>query len=276
MINFQHLYQELTPLYEEREAKAIVRAVLEVRFGLTLTDILCDKVSEFSPKELQTLQEIMKRLQKGEPVQYVLGKTDFCGHTFKVAPGVLIPRPETAELCELILRQSPEGDILDIGTGSGCIAITLALALKGKGQVTAWDISQEALLIAKENATELGANVNFGRQDALQLPENQVQWDFIISNPPYVTEKERVEMQKNVLDYEPAMALFVPDEDPLLFYRAITKYAKTALRHGGSLFFEINPQYEEAMKSMILEEGLLEPKVYKDSFGKPRMFKAHR
>ena len=275
MINIQQLWQELTPLYNSGEAKAIIRTVLEVRFGLTLADILCDKVSEFSAEERQTLEEIIQRLKKGEPVQYILGRTDFCGHTFKVAPGVLIPRPETAELCELIIRQKPQGKILDIGTGSGCIAITLALALKENVQVTAWDLSEKALQIAEDNARKLHANVNFICQDALQPPPDHNLWNCIVSNPPYIAEKERTDMEKNVLDYEPDMALFVPNDDPLRFYRSITRYAKNALRPEGALYFEINPLYEDTMKSLIYKEGFRHPVIHEDLFGKPRMLEAH-
>ena len=275
MINIQQLWQELTPLYNSGEAKAIIRTVLEVRFGLTLADILCDKVSEFSAEERQTLEEIIQRLKKGEPVQYILGRTDFCGHTFKVAPGVLIPRPETAELCELIIRQKPQGKILDIGTGSGCIAITLALALKENVQVTAWDLSEKALQIAEDNARKLHANVNFICQDALQPPPDHNLWNCIVSNPPYIAEKERTDMEKNVLDYEPDMALFVPNDDPLRFYRSITRYAKNALRPEGALYFEINPLYVDTMKSFIYKEGFRYPVIHEDLFGKPRMLEAH-
>ncbi len=275
MINIQQLWKELTPLYDDGEAKAIIRTILEVRFGLTLVDILSDKVSEFSAEERQTLEEIMQRLKKGEPLQYILGKADFCGHTFKVAPGVLIPRPETAELCELIIQRKPQGNILDIGTGSGCIAITLALALKEKVQVTAWDLSEKALHIAEDNARNLQANVDFVCQDALQPPPDHKHWNCIVSNPPYIAEKERTDMEKNVLDYEPDMALFVPNDDPLRFYRSITRYAKNALRPGGILYFEINPLYADAMKSLIYNEGFKHPVIHEDSFRKPRMLEAH-
>jgi release factor glutamine methyltransferase len=275
MINIQQLWQELTPLYNSGEAKAIIRTVLEVRFGLTLVDILCDKVNEFSAEERQTLEEIIQRLKKGEPIQYILGRTDFCGHTFKVAPGVLIPRPETAELCELIIQQKPQGDILDIGTGSGCIAITLALALKENAQITAWDLSENALHIAEDNARELRANVNFICQDALQTPPDHNLWNCIVSNPPYIIEKERTDMEKNVLDYEPDMALFVPNDDPLRFYRSITRYAKNALRPEGALYFEINPLYVDTMKSLIYKEGFRYPVIHEDLFGKPRILEAH-
>ncbi len=274
MISIQQLWQELSPLYDAGEAKAIVCTVLEVRFGLTLADLLCDKVSEFSAEECQTLEKIMQRLKRGEPVQYILGQADFCGHPFRVAPGVLIPRPETAELCELIVHRKPHGRILDIGTGSGCIAITLALALKGDIQATGWDLSEKALQIAEENAQRLHAEVAFARQDALHLPMGNQQWDVIVSNPPYVTEKEQSEMEKNVLDYEPSMALFVPDDHPLCFYQRITEYARMALRPGGMLCFEINPLYADAMKSLVSEAGFPHPVLHRDTFGKLRMLMA--
>ena len=236
MKTYQQFWQSLTPLYDAGEAQAIVRTVLDVEYGMTLTDIICGKVNELSSDEERNLEEIITRLQNGEPVQYVLGEADFAGRTFHVEPGVLIPRPETAELCQWIEEEvsSLEADerkqILDICTGSGCIAITLGLTIPNS-EVTGWDISEDALSIAQGNVEMLKAgNVRIEYQDALMLPKAAEAessfskgWNIIVSNPPYICEKEKADMEKNVLEHEPSIALFVPDEDPLKFCSQIRR-----------------------------------------------------
>ena len=286
MKTYQQLWQSLTPLYDAGEAQAIVRTVLDVKYGMTLTDVICGKVNELSSDESKKLEEIVDRLQKGEPVQYVLGEADFAGRKFHVEPGVLIPRPETAELCEWITNgASRQSQILDICTGSGCIAITLGLNIEAS-EVTGWDISEDSLRIAQGNVLALGAkNVKIEYQDALalsserdrlatSLPESQARWDVIVSNPPYICEKEKVDMARNVLDYEPSIALFVPNEDPLKFYRAIAEYATFALKHHGCLYFEINPIYEKETREMLEGLGFKDIETKEDSFGKKRMMRA--
>ena len=287
MKTYQQFWQSLTPLYDVGEAQAIVRTVLDVEYGMTLTDIICGKVNELSSDEERNLEEIIARLQNGEPVQYVLGKADFAGRTFHVEPGVLIPRPETAELCQWIEEEvsSLEADerkqILDICTGSGCIAITLGLNIPNS-EVTGWDISEDALRIAQGNVEMLKAgNVRIEYQDALMLPkaaeaESSLSkgWNIIVSNPPYICEKEKADMEKNVLEHEPSIALFVPDEDPLKFYRAIAEYASSALKSEGALYFEINPIYEKETREMLEELGFKDIKTKEDAYGKKRMMKA--
>ena len=298
MKTYQQLWQSLTPLYDAGEAQAIVRTVLDVKFGMTLTDIICGKVNELSADEGRKLEEIIIRLQKGEPVQYVLGEADFAGRPFHVEPGVLIPRPETAELCQWIEKDmieksivssedSPEDSsgnspqatddarqILDICTGSGCIAITLGLNIPNS-EVTGWDISEDALRIAQGNVEMLKArNVRIEYQDALALPKAAEAADLIVSNPPYICEKEKADMEKNVLEHEPSLALFVPDEDPLKFYRAIAEYASSALKSGGALYFEINPIYEKETREMLLKLDFKDIETKKDAFGKKRMMRA--
>ena len=302
MKTYQEFWQSLTPLYDAGEAQAIVRTVLDVEYGMTLTDIICGKVNELSADEERKLEEIIIRLQKGEPVQYVLGEADFAGRTFRVEPGVLIPRPETAELCQWIEKDmieksivssgdssedSPEDSsgnspqatddarrILDICTGSGCIAITLGLNIPNS-EVTGWDISEDALRIAQGNAEILKArNVRIEYQDALALPKAAEAADLIVSNPPYICEKEKADMEKNVLEHEPSLALFVPDEDPLKFYRAIAEYASSALKSGGALYFEINPIYEKETRKMLEELGFKDIETKEDAFGKKRMMRA--
>ena len=291
-MEYEELWHRLTHIYDAGEAKAIVRWVLDVRFDMSWTDILCGKVTELSAHDQTELEKIMQRLEKGEPVQYIIGVADFFGRQFHVAPGVLIPRPETEELCRWILASDKHGltrtvreishqsdaNILDIGTGSGCIAITLALELPD-AQVTAWDISDDALRIAAGNAKSLGANVTFKHRDVLDsslftLHSSLPKWDLIVSNPPYICEKEKSPMECNVLDHEPHLALFVPDDDPLLFYRAIAQYAADALKAQGSLFFEINPLYADDLARMLRMMSYNDILIHQDQFGKPRFLKA--
>ena len=282
MKTYQQFWQSLTPLYDAGEAQAIVRTVLDVEYGMTLTDIICGKVNELSSDEERNLEEIITRLQNGEPVQYVLGEADFAGRTFHVEPGVLIPRPETAELCQWIeedvssLKADERKQILDICTGSGCIAITLGLNIPNS-EVTGWDISEDALRIAQGNVEMLKAgNVRIEYQDALMLPKAAEAADIIVSNPPYICEKEKADMEKNVLEHEPSIALFVPDEDPLKFYRAIAEYASSALKSEGALYFEINPIYEKETREMLQSLGFKDIETKEDAFGKKRMMKAKK
>lgn len=372
-MTYNQLWKRLTAIYNEREAQAIVRTVLDALFGMSLTDICLGKVTQLSADDTTRLEKIMQRLEKSEPVQYVLGAEWFAGRLFDVAPGVLIPRPETENLVKWacdeakekekednskeergkeekevskkgeapqkeeqplssllkeekeglrkgedasqkeeqplssLLKEEEEGlrkgkdasqkeeqhlssllknnkevsekgeevphpSILDIGTGSGCIAITVALALP-QARVTAWDISTDALAIAASNAHRLGASVRFEHQDALSAPDDEERWDVIVSNPPYICDRERADMSDNVLSYEPELALFVPDSDPLLFYRAIARYASKALKPGGRLLFETNTAYAHEVAQAMADEGFTAIEVRNDCFGKPRMVK---
>lgn len=372
-MTYNQLWKRLTAIYNEREAQAIVRTVLDALFGMSLTDICLGKVTQLSADDTTRLEKIMQRLEKSEPVQYVLGAGWFAGRLFDVAPGVLIPRPETEDLVKWacdeakekekednskeergkeekevskkgeapqkeeqllssplkeeeeglrkgkdasqkeeqplssLLKEEKEGlrkgedasqkeeqhlssllksnkevskkgeeaphpSILDIGTGSGCIAITVALALP-QARVTAWDISTDALAIAAGNAHRLGASVRFEHQDALSAPDDEARWDVIVSNPPYICDRERADMSDNVLSYEPELALFVPDSDPLLFYRAIARYASKALKPGGRLLFETNTAYVHEVAQTMADEGFTAIEVRNDCFGKPRMVK---
>lgn len=273
-MTYRELWRTLEQLYGNGEARAITDYVLDVCFGLSKADILCGAVEEMTAEKTAELNKIFNRLTKGEPVQYVLGRAEFCGRWFNVRPGVLIPRPETEELCAWITADSKASGspkVLDIGTGSGCIAITLQLDMP-ESKVTAWDISADALDVARENAQLLGANVNFVKQDALNAkPEGE--WDVIVSNPPYICEKEKKDMAVNVLEHEPHTALFVPDAAPLLFYRAITRLAVQTLNKGGRLYFEINPIYADDTCRMMRAEGMTAVELRSDMFGKQRMAK---
>ena len=304
---YEELWKRLAGLYGEGEAKAIVRMLLEVGFGLSWTDIvmgtpitsptpskggepladngispLLRRGGGRSQRGRGRLETMIQRLEQGEPVQYVLGLAEFGGRTLTVNEHVLIPRPETYELCQWVIETSPDlpkGEeglrLLDIGTGSGCIACTLAAEMP-EAQVTAWDISEEALAVARENAKRVGVNVTFERVDVLngQLPVDNHQFDIIVSNPPYICHKERATMERNVLEHEPHLALFVPDNDPLLFYRAIAHYGQRALMPGGWLFFEINPQYADSLTGMLNVMLYHDIELKTDQFGKQRMIRA--
>ena len=266
--------QSLLSAYPPQEARALYMMVMEVAFGLTPTQVLLGKDKELSADKQAQLQNIIGRLLRKEPVQYILGQAEFCGHTFHVAPGVLIPRPETQDLVHLINRLHPTpSSVLDIGTGSGCIAVSLALA---GHQVTAFDISEDALRIASGNAQRLSATVDFRQEDILHPISTQQQWDIIVSNPPYICQKEAAQMDRNVLDYEPHLALFVPDTDPLLFYRAIALYALKHLKPKGRLYFEINQGYPNETAHLLTQMGFCQVEVHSDCFEKSRIISAHK
>lgn len=202
----------------------------------------------------------------------VTGKALFCDRLFHVEPGVLIPRPETEQLCRLVvegIKDVSHPDILDIGTGSGCIATTLSLDIP-EARLSAWDVSDKALSIAAANAEALGARVRFSKQDALNAPDDKARWDAIVSNPPYICDREKADMERNVLDNEPHLALFVPDSAPLLFYRSISEYAAKSLRDGGLLFFEINEHYANDTSMMLQRLGFDDIRIIKDIFDKDR------
>lgn len=280
MMTYHDFWRRLAPVYDEREAKAVARTVYEVRYGLSLADLLMGRDAAVPQQELE---QLAVRLERQEPVQYVLGQSDFCGRTFCVEPGVLIPRPETAELCRWVTAQHQGAPsrprhpaVLDIGTGSGCIAVTLALDLPGS-HVTAWDVSPVALRVAARNARRLGAAVAVAGRDILQ-PASPVapRWDIIVSNPPYVCRGEAAGMQANVLGYEPATALFVPDDDPLQFYRPIMHYALSALHPRGHLYLEVNPRYAACIAERLQALGFGGVTARSDQSGKTRFIKATR
>ena len=280
-MTYQELCKSLASRYPEREAKAVIRYLLEVGYGLSMADIISGAAESIPFDEMG---KKLRRLLNGEPVQYVVGKAEFGGRIFRVTPDVLIPRPETYELCQWVKEKEREErkeerdySILDIGTGSGCIAITLALDMP-QAKVEAWDISADALTVARENAQELQAKVKFEQVDVLSsLPaQGGLGWVSIISNPPYICQKEAIEMEQHVLDHEPHQALFVPDEDPLLFFRAIARLGQKALHKDGRLYFEINPAYHQELTKMLDEMGYSEIETRKDLFGRNRMIKAKR
>lgn len=261
----------LVPLYGEGEARAMAFMVMEDAFGLSRTDIYAGKVRQFSEDERTRLHTMCEQLKAGVPVQYVLGQAWFAGRVFEVSPAVLIPRPETEELVTWAAAQPSCRRILDAGTGSGCIAVTLQLLLP-EAEVEAWDISEQALEVAARNAARLGADIRFEQHDMLQPWAPDKVFDLIVSNPPYICERERDGMEAHVLDHEPQRALFVPDEDALLFYRALAERAAGgALRPGGRLMVEINRAYGRETVRLFERCGLTAVTLRQDEFGNDRM-----
>ncbi len=260
----------LVPLYAPREAEQIARRFLFERCGITLTDYVVRPDAEAPIPDLATA---VAQLAAGRPVQYVVGSTEFCGLRFEVGEGVLIPRPETEELAAAVAAETPAGAaVLDVGTGSGCIAVTLARRIP-RARVTAVDLSPQALDTARRNARRLGADVRFLRADALaglhELPD--AAFDCVVSNPPYVPQSDRAAMHINVRDYEPPEALFVPDDDPLRFYRAIARAARRLLRPDGRLWFEIYERLADRTARLLADEGFAAIAVRRDGYDKPRM-----
>ena len=260
-----HISSLLEAAYPPDEAQALAWWIVEEETGLSRSQLLCGcKDTAFSPH----MQTIVDRLLHFEPIQYIFGHTLWCGLDLKVTPATLIPRPETAELVEQVesRKWKVQGvKVLDIGTGSGCIAIALQKA-HPDWQVTGIDISEEAIAIAKENAKRNHVEVDFQVADIFDFNGD---FDIVVSNPPYICESEKANMRRNVLDYEPASALFVPDSDPLLFYRRIAE-----LKLGKYLFFEINEAYPAEMEVMLRENGYTDIQITKDIYGKPRIIEA--
>ncbi len=273
---YYHIKQRLlSSAYEEGEATSLAKWILAEVFGFSTLELYTGKDTNFPQECRERLDNILTRLERFEPIQYIIGETHFCGLVFKVTPAVLIPRPETAELVEWIVGDCAHSHvrILDIGTGSGCISVSLASRLEG-AQVTAWDISLQALSVARHNAQTNRVAVDFCEVDVLQdkLPEIEV--DVLVSNPPYIAERERADMDRNVLDYEPELALFVPDDDPLLFYRRIACAGNDILVPGGALYFEINRAYGSEMIALLEGLGYHHVELREDLSGNNRMIKA--
>ncbi len=275
------LKQSLSPLYDSREMKAIIALLFEEVCGLSRLDMLMNPNIVLSEEKSEILSCYAEMLAEGVPVQQVLGYEYFLGRRFEVNPDVLIPRPETAELVDWIVSEAPIGvNVLDVGTGSGCIAISLA-ALINNSRVFAYDLSTKALKTAILNAERLNiSNVTFVHKDILESQNERFEhpnvdnFDIIVSNPPYIMHKEKSEMSSNVLDYEPHLALFVPDSDPLLFYRAIGNYGLKNLRHGGRLYFEINAALGRETCQLLESLGYRDIILRKDLNGLDRMISA--
>ena len=273
----RHYAGELEKIYGSDEANALIMILLEHYFGIDRVKMALEPELRLSESELLTLHFAVKELLKNKPIQYVIGETEFCGLRFLVNENVLIPRPETEEMVRLLAvgHWPLTVKILDIGTGSGCIAISLAKLLKDS-VVTAVDVSEKALEVARKNAKANNVNVRFVLDDILspkspELLENK--YDVIVSNPPYVCESEKAEMRANVLDYEPSSALFVSDNDPLVFYRKILEYAQKALKPKGEIWFEINEKFGEEMTKLCNKMGRKQTEIIKDFKERDRVMK---
>ena len=270
----KRINEALTGCYSSGEVSALTRIIATELLGVSqMAYFLKDDVTLTAEQEA-LLDNAIERLKKQEPIQYILGYSDFCGLRFKVTPATLIPRPETSELVEWIASEATgDESILDIGTGSGCIAISLAHKLP-KSNVTAWDISNEALAIAAENSKANGQAVTFEQVDILAYQPTGEQFDIIVSNPPYIKENEKEAMHSNVLDWEPHTALFVPDSDPLLFYRTIAEKGLALLKPGGRLYFEINRAHGKETMEMLAALGYTGIELRKDFAENDRMIRA--
>lgn len=268
----------LTPLYGEGEAKAMTRLIFHSLKGWSATDMIIHAGDEVSEYIAEKIESILSRLSRNEPIQYILGEAYFYGMNLHVERGVLIPRQETEELVDMIVKsRGKESDlrVLDIGTGSGAIAIALSRNLPFS-KVTAIDISPEALRIAEGNAEKMKAHIRFLEADVFDFKPEAESLDIIVSNPPYIDDSERKDMDANVLDYEPHNALFVPDDNPLIFYSRIATIAVDALVSGGSLYFEINPRHCEDLKALLRNERFADIEAIKDIHGKERFISARK
>lgn len=274
MINYSSLVKKWASeleLYDLPEAQNLVEWLLEHHLGLRRVDMMNFLEEKDLPK---SLLDDFERLKKGEPIQQILGKAPFYGREFQVSRDTLIPRNETEELVHLIIKENPQSGlkILDIGTGTGCIPITLFLEMN-EAEVYGLDVSESTLAIAHKNAEELKAKVRWVQQDILveELPIGDL--DILVSNPPYIPEKGKEKMHRNVLDFEPELALFVPDENPLLFYRRIAILGKKALKPKGKLYFEIHEDYGKDVQNLLFDLGYSEVEIIPDLNGKDRMVK---
>lgn len=272
----RYLRAELLPIYGEGETKGMVSLIFQNLKEWDQTAIIMNYDMPVSDYLIEKIKEILYRLKTGEPIQYILGKANFYGMYLDVDKSTLIPRPETEQLVDLIVKEnSNTADlrVLDIGTGTGAIAIALARNLPFS-QVSALDISPDAISVARQNASKLKCKINFITEDLFLFNIKPNSFDIIVSNPPYICESEKKDMEQNVLDFEPASALFVPDNDPLLFYRRIASIARSGLRERGSLYFEINPAYSEKMVRMLNEFGYKNIEVIKDFYNRSRFIVA--
>ena len=268
------IHKGLATVYTDGEIKALTRILATELLGVSQMAFYMKDDIALTAEQEASLDNAIERLKKHEPIQYILGYSDFCGLRFKVTPATLIPRPETSELVEWIANESNGTEnILDIGTGSGCIAISLAHRLP-ETEVAAWDISADALTVATENSKANNCSVTFKQVDILAYEPNDEQFDIIVSNPPYIKEVEKEQIEANVLDWEPHTALFVPDNDPLLFYRTIAKKGKLMLRTGGKLYFEINRAYGNETCAMLASLGYTDIEIRKDFAENDRMIRA--
>lgn len=271
----QKIKDTLAPAYSQGEIKSLIKIIFGNLKGYSQVDIIMHSDELLSDFIKEEINKVLARLLDNEPIQYIFNEAYFQGFTLKVTPDTLIPRPETEELVDIIVKENTNADlhVLDIGTGSGAIALALARSLRFP-TVDAIDISDEALSVAEENAKTLKVKVNFSKTDILSASPVGNRYDIIVSNPPYITDSERDSMEKNVLEYEPHTALFVPDDDALRFYRAITLYAVKSLKPGGRIYFEINSRFGKETVALLTGNGFREATVIKDMYGLDRFVSA--
>ncbi len=271
-----HIQAELSQLYSDEEIRNFGFLMVEKVTGWNRTQIIVNKNTIFSSEQRNIADSFIEKLKNSEPIQYIMGETWFYGLKFKVDKNVLIPRPETEELVDWIINDVSRTEslsILDIGTGSGCIAIGLKSVLP-VADVFAWDISAEALKIAAENAVHNNQNIVFQRVDILNVENETQKWDVIVSNPPYIPESEKQQINSNVLDYEPHLALFVSDRNPLIFYEKIVGFGLKHLKPGGKLFFETHQNFAQACVRLLTDKGFKDIELRKDMFNNDRMIRA--
>ncbi|KAA6325060.1 Release factor glutamine methyltransferase [termite gut metagenome] len=271
-----YIRQSLEHRYSPEELKSLTMIICRDILELNTTDIYLNREIYLSEEKRGKLINVIERLQRNEPIQYIRGTADFFGMSFCVTPAVLIPRPETEELVELVIKENPSPSrILDIGTGSGCIAISLAKNMP-QAMVSAWDISEEALSVARYTNDRQGTNVTFYNKDVLNLPWCKEKYDIIVSNPPYITEDEKKDIVPRILDWEPSIALFVPNQDPLRFYRCIARLGIDMLSGSGKLYFEINRTFGKDIVRMLEELHYQNIRILKDLFKNDRFITAER
>ncbi|MDR0769564.1 MAG: peptide chain release factor N(5)-glutamine methyltransferase [Dysgonamonadaceae bacterium] len=274
---FPHIKNQLQDYYPESEIKSFYYLMMQAVCRLDKQAILLGKDAQISMSDKQRIEKIIEDLKKFRPIQYILGETEFCGLKFMVNEHVLIPRPETEELVEQTVKwytgNGKQRRVLDIGTGSGCIAVALAKFLP-EATVYALDISEKALEVAAANARNNGVDVQFFRHDIFE--DLQGWWDIIVSNPPYITSSEKEAMSKNVLDYEPRQALFVPQEKPLIFYERIADVALNCLKENGKLYFETSAVHGKATAEMLRKKRFKDVQLFQDISGKDRILVSYK
>ncbi|MDR1345976.1 MAG: peptide chain release factor N(5)-glutamine methyltransferase [Bacteroidales bacterium] len=274
----QYFKQALTQIYNLQEAAAITCQYFDMKWQIPKYELIINEKKQFSEKEMQAIATDLQRLMRYEPLQYVLGKSCFYGHEFCINPSVLIPRPETEELVALLIKEQSGREtptVIDIGTGSGIIAISLKLAWP-RSSVVALDCSAEALNVARRNALQLGADIKTVLADILQATPAQLPAvDIIVSNPPYIPLREQPNLAPNVTEYEPHKALFVPDNDPLLFYRRIAQLGLSILNEGGALYFETYEDYHNELRMLLADSGYRNIRLMADINGRARFVAAH-
>lgn len=276
----QMFQNQLKDIFPKEEINNFFFLIIEKEFGYSKARTIMRLDEPVSMGESIMIHDCLNRLKKSEPIQYILGETEFYGIGMKVNRDTLIPRPETEELVDWIVNdvQQTKGEnpvsIVDLGTGSGCIALALCKTLD-QADVEAWDVSEGALKVARKNARDNRCKIKFERRDMLSLPEKEAPYDIIVSNPPYVRLSEKKEMKKNVLDYEPTIALYVPNDDPLLYYKRILDWGKNVLKNDGSVYFEINEYLGDDVVKLMKEEGYDSVVLKKDFTGRDRMIRAN-